>query len=248
MRYRQVLYANYHSTQSGRASGTDAKSLFEREKRQFAREILPLLAQRPKDAVIFDMGCGSGSLLKALQNGGFTHAEGMDISPEQVQVAAQMGVQHVTQGDALAHVAASESKFDILLGMDIIEHFTKDELVDLLQNIQKSLKPGGIAIFRTPNLDAFISSAFAHGDFTHENYMNASSAQQVCLACGFSEVRVFPGLMFIENPVKELLRKCAAMLVKLRFKLYLFATARSSKQVLWSPNMIIVAQTQQQKR
>jgi SAM-dependent methyltransferase len=245
MRYRQVLYANYHSTQSGRASGTDAKSLFDRETRQFAREILPLLSQQPKDAVIFDMGCGSGSLLKALQNQGFTQAQGMDISPEQVNVAAQMGVANVAQGDALAYVAASEGKFDILLGMDIIEHFTKDELVDLLQNIQKSLTPGGIAIFRTPNLDAFISSAFAHGDFTHENYMNASSAQQVCLACGFDQVSVLPGLMFIENPIKEWLRKCASMLVKLRFKLYLFATARSSKQVLWSPNMIVVAKTKQ---
>lgn len=241
MQYRKVLYSNYHSTQSGRASNTDALSLFEREKRQFAREILPLLQSKSKDSVIFDMGCGSGSMLKALQEAGFQNATGMDISPEQVKVAGAMGVANVNEGDALQYVAEQSGKFDVLLGMDIIEHFTKDELVDLLQNIRKSLKPGGVAIFRTPNLDAFLSSVFANGDFTHENYMNASSAQQVCLACGFTQVQVLPGVMKIENPLKEMLRKCAAMVVQLRFKLYLFATARSSKNVLWSPNMIVEA-------
>lgn len=241
MEYRKVLYANYHSTQSGRASQTDATTLFEREKRQFQREIIPLLKSTVKNASIFDMGCGSGSMLKALQEAGYTQAMGMDISPEQVKVAAEMGVANVTEGDALQFVANQNAQFDVLLGMDIIEHFTKNELVELLQNIRKSLKPGGIAIFRTPNLDAFLSSVFANGDFTHENYMNASSAQQVCLACGFEQVQVFPGVMKIENPIKEMLRRCVSLIIKLRFKLYLFGTARSSKNVLWSPNMLIVA-------
>ena len=64
--YRKVLYANYHTTQSGRASLTSAESLFLREKRQFELEILPLLHTVSKSARIFDMGCGSGSLLKGL--------------------------------------------------------------------------------------------------------------------------------------------------------------------------------------
>ncbi len=122
LNYRSTLYANYHTTQSGRASLTDARSLFEREKRQFAREILPLL-NVPKDAAVFDMGCGSGSLLKALQEAGFTHAAGMDISAEQVQMAAYMGVANVVLGDALQHVKDSVNAYDVILGADIIEHF-----------------------------------------------------------------------------------------------------------------------------
>lgn len=241
MDYRKVLYANYHTTQSGRASLTDAKTLFEREKRQFRREILPLITGTSASADIFDMGCGSGSMLKALQEAGFTNARGMDISPEQVRIAGEMGVANVTEGDALQFVAEQTAVFDVLLGMDIIEHFTKNELIVLLQNIQKSLKPGGFAIFRTPNMDAFLSTVFANGDFTHENYMNASSAQQVCLACGFKNVQVLPGVMKIESPVKELIRKVLAIALQIQHKLYLFATARSSKNVLWSPNMIIFA-------
>jgi len=241
LNYRNTLYANYHSTQSGRASLTDARSLFEREKRQFARDILPLLSA-PKDGAIFDMGCGSGSLLKALQEVGYTHATGMDISEEQVKVAAQMGVDNVTLGDALQHVKTATAAYDVILGADVIEHFTKDELTELLQGIHRALKPGGVAVFRTPNLDAPISSAFANGDFTHENYLNASSAQQVMMACGFNSVEVKPSVMFIENPLKEMLRKVLWSGLKLKLKLTLFATARSSRGIVLTPNILIFAQ------
>jgi len=240
LNYRRTLYANYHSTQSGRASNTDAISLFQREKRQFEREILPCL-NVAKDSAIFDMGCGSGSLLKALQDAGFSQAVGVDISEEQVQMAAQMGVTNVSYGDALQHVKTASNAYNVILGADIIEHFTKDELTELLQGIHQALKPGGIAIFRTPNLDAPMSSVFANGDFTHENYLNASSAQQVMLACGFQKVQVNPSVMFIENPLKEILRKIFWGLLKLRLKFQLFATARSSKNVIFTPNLIIIA-------
>ncbi len=244
MKYRQILYTNYHTTQSGRASGVDAKSLFQREKRQFQREILPLLTLK-KDAGIFDLGCGSGSLLKMLQENGFTNAMGMDISEEQVNVAHAFGVANVELGDALNYIKSQQQKFDLITGMDIIEHFTKDELVELLQAVRHALKPGGKALFRTPNLDAAMSTVFANGDFTHENYMNASSARQVCMACGFSEVKAHSSVLFIENAAKEFLRKCVWSILKFRMKLILFATARSSRDVLFTPNMIIEARVTQ---
>jgi 2-polyprenyl-3-methyl-5-hydroxy-6-metoxy-1,4-benzoquinol methylase len=241
IQYRKTLYANYHTTQSGRASLTDAHALFNREKRQFAREVIPSL-QCSKTATIFDMGCGSGSLLKALQENGFTQATGMDISGEQVNMAADMGVANVVLGDALEHVKTANQAYDVVLGMDIIEHFTKDELLELLQGIQRALKPGGMVMFRTPNLDAPMSTVFANGDFTHENYLNASSAKQVMLACGFDVVDVKPSVMFIENPLKELIRKGMWTILKFKLKLQLFATARSSRDIVFTPNLLILAQ------
>lgn len=241
MQYREQLYGNYHSTQSGRASGIDALSLFEREMRQFNNEILPIVEQSvSKEAQIFDMGCGSGSLLKVLQNKGYKNCTGMDISPEQVKQATDFGVSNVVLGNAINHVKSEQGACDLLLGMDIIEHFTKDELVELLLHIRKFLKPGGKAIFRTPNLDAPMATAFANGDFTHENYLNASSAEQVMLACGFSEVNVLPSYMNTYSPIKEILRKFFWAIVKLRCKVALFATARSSKNILLTPNMLIL--------
>ena len=238
--YRKVLYANYHTTQSGRASLTSAEALFLREKRQFESEILPLLQSAPTTARIFDMGCGSGSLLKGLKDAGYTNVMGMDLSEEQVNMAHEFGVSEVVLGDAMQFFRSSEEQFDVITGMDIIEHFTKDELVELLQLIQSKLKKGGMAIFRTPNMDAPIATAFAIGDFTHENYLNASSAEQVMLSCGFVDVNVKPSFMRVNGFLKEGLRGIFYRLLSLRLKLQLFATARSTQKVLFTPNLLIV--------
>ena len=238
--YRKVLYANYHTTQSGRASLTSAETLFLREKRQFESEILPLLQSAPTTARIFDMGCGSGSLLKGLKDAGYTNVMGMDLSEEQVNMAHEFGVSEVVLGDAMQFFRSSEEQFDVITGMDIIEHFTKDELVELLQLIQSKLKKGGMAIFRTPNMDAPIATAFAIGDFTHENYLNASSAEQVMLSCGFVDVNVKPSFMRVNGFLKEGLRGIFYRLLSLRLKLQLFATARSTQKVLFTPNLLIV--------
>lgn len=239
--YRDVLYANYHTNQSGRASLTDAKSLFEREKKQFEREILPKLSGFEKTARIFDLGCGSGSLLMALKQAGYSQVAGMDLSEEQVKMAHSMGVTEVVLGDAMQYLRDTTEGFDVITGMDIIEHFTKDELVELLQLIQSKLNAGGVAIFRTPNMDAPVASAFALGDFTHENYLNASSAEQVMLSCGFQEVAVLPSTMRVNGIVKEIIRRIAYDWLELILKLQLFATARSTRKVLFTPNLIIVA-------
>jgi hypothetical protein len=48
--------------------------------------------------------------------------------------------------------------------------------------------------------------------------------------------------MFIENPLKELLRKLLWTGLKLKLKLTLFATARSSRGIVLTPNILIFAQ------
>lgn len=239
-KYREVLYANYHTNQSGRASLTDAKSLFDRERKQFKREILPKLSSVKKEARIFDLGCGSGSLIAALKEAGYTQVSGMDLSSEQVKMAHEMGVDEVVLGDAMQFLRDAKEGFDVITGMDIIEHFTKDELVELLQLIQRKLNAGGMAIFRTPNMDAPVASAFALGDFTHENYLNASSAEQVMLSCGFQDVAVLPSTMRVNGIFKEIVRRIAYDWMELFLKLQLFATARSTRKVLFTPNLIIV--------
>lgn len=239
--YRQLLYSNYHTTQSGRASGTDRSALFIRERKQFSEEILPLLEYMNRQAKILDMGCGSGSLLSALNHSGFSDIIGVDVSPEQVAMAGEMGVTGVIQGDVLEVLRSSNNKFDLITGMDIIEHFTKNELVEVLQAAYAALKPGGMVLLRTPNMDAPIASVFAYGDFTHELLLNASGAQQVMLAAGFSRVDVLPSLMRTNGRLKEQIRKVSWAILSLRLKLELFATARSSKNVIFTPNLIIKA-------
>lgn len=240
-KYRELLYLNYHTNQSGRASETDLYSLFGRERDQFSKEIIPHLDSLPKAASILDIGCGSGSLIAALKDKGFTQIIGMDLSEEQVSIAHKIGIVEVQLADAFDFLRTSNEQFDVITGMDIIEHFSKDELVDMLLLIQKSLKPGALSLFRTPNLDAPFASVFAHGDFTHETFLNASSAQQVFLATGFSSVRVYSSHMHVKGMLKKFLRKVLITIHIFFYKSQLFASGRSTKNIVFSPNLIIVA-------
>ncbi|MBK7231842.1 MAG: class I SAM-dependent methyltransferase [Saprospiraceae bacterium] len=240
MEYRKTLYQNYYTTQSGKQNPNNLSKLFHEEKWRFKIEIIPLLQGLAKNAKIIDLGCGSGSLLKALDENGFTQVFGIDISPEQIQVAKTMGVHNIKCMDIQSFFEEDKNKYDLILGMDIIEHFTKNELVDLLQKIKNKLNFGGQVVFRTPNMDAILPNRYAFGDFTHECLLNSSSAQQLGLACGYGQVEIKSSNMRIKNPTFEFIRKFLFFFFQISIKIQLFITGRSVKNLILSPNMIVM--------
>ncbi len=240
--YRKTLYTDYYQNQSGRRFQLEIEEKMKRDEYHLSKEILPLIP-KSKDIAILDIGCGFGSLIRMFKNKGYTKLKGIDLSESQVKVAHANGLnQEIEVADIHQFLSDKTGQFDVITGIDIIEHFSKDELVELLNIIKKSLKPGGIAIFRTPNNDAPFASVYANGDFTHENYMNASSATQLSLSLGFINVEVHASHLEVEGLLKEIIRKITWSILSLGIKLILFATARSTKNVLQTPNMIIKVQ------
>lgn len=240
--YRKTLYQNYYSNHAGVSGEAAQRVHFEQQKRYFIREFAPLLPidQRSK---ILDIGCGSGSFLKGMNELGYPDTTGIDLSPEQVAKAAEFGVANVSQSDAASFLSQHEAGFDLITAIDLIEHLSKDELILFLQSVRKALKPGGGVIFRTPNMDAPQASVFAFADFTHEVFLNKSSALQLMASCGFSAVEVHPSYIFIENPVKEIFRKLLWFKLKLFKKASLFATARTWHDVVFTPNIVITGKS-----
>jgi 2-polyprenyl-3-methyl-5-hydroxy-6-metoxy-1,4-benzoquinol methylase len=238
--YRKVLYKNYFSTQLGRGVGEEVQAKFNEEVRQFSFEIVPIVGQN-KEAKILDLGCGTGSMITALKNNGFSNVTGVDISAEQVAMAHKMGVSEVVEGDILQYLRDNEGSFDLILGMDIVEHFTKDELCDLLELVKKALRRNGRVVFRTPNVDAPLGSIYAKGDFTHETLLNYNSAEQIMTAIGFKSIAILPSVFKSKNPIKEMLRKVMWAILNIKVRLMLFATGRTMHNVLITPNLIITA-------
>ena len=144
------------------------------------------------------------------------------------------------QEDLFTALKGDDSR-DIIVGIDIIEHFSKDEVMELLAACKRHLKPGGTVLFRTPNMDAPLSSVYAHADFSHELFLNKSSALQLFRAAGFDQVEVFPSLIYNQSAPKELARKMLWSWILFKKKLMLFASGRTWAQVVFSPNLIIRA-------
>jgi 2-polyprenyl-3-methyl-5-hydroxy-6-metoxy-1,4-benzoquinol methylase len=238
--YRERLYKAYYSTHSGVADVQAQKALFEQQKRYFEREIIPHLPSL-SNLEILDIGCGTGSLLSAMQTAGYSKTMGIDLSPEQLEKARQFGVSNVHSAEAIQFLESRIDHFDVITAIDILEHLNKDEAVKLLLVIKNSLRKDGVLIMRVPNMDAPMTSIFAYADYTHELFLNKASASQLLHSLQFADVEVLPGLIFIENPLKELLRKVLWWKTKIILKLMLFSTGRTWHEVYFTPNLLIKA-------
>ncbi len=238
LQYRDTIYNNYFSNQVNKLN-VDHAAMLEEQSRHNHRELIHLLPSN-KDAKIVDLGCGFGTFVKPAMDAGYNNVAGYDISQEQVKVAHQLGMKNVHCMDINGFFAKNE-KVDVLVGLDIIEHFTKDELMDFLTKTRKCLNPGGKIIFRTPNMDAPHTSLYAYGDISHETFLNKSSALQVMNSIGFANTQVYGGLIRNQNPLLEFIRKIGWWKYVFCKKIILFCSGRTWHNVAFEPNLIIVA-------
>jgi hypothetical protein len=72
-----------------------------------------------------------------------------------------------------------------VIGLDIVEHFKKDEALRFLDACYSSLKPGGRLILQTLNADSPFGASHLHGDFTHEVGFNPNSLCRLLSLVGF---------------------------------------------------------------
>lgn len=237
--YRERFYKQYYRSQAGRSNHkSNAQQKLLLDQRHFNKEILPLI-DKPKDARMLDIGCGYGSLIYTFKQAGFTNCTGIDLSEEQINVAHELGIPEARLEDLRVHLKAHEGRYDVITGMDIIEHFSKDEVIEVLDLVRDALKPNGVAIFRTPNVDAPYSTVFYYGDFTHENFLNFSSATQLMENIGFSKVQVLSSTLLVQGFIKNLIRRICWHIIIFFAQLTLFASGRSKSNVIFTPNLII---------
>jgi 2-polyprenyl-3-methyl-5-hydroxy-6-metoxy-1,4-benzoquinol methylase len=241
MNYREQLYRKYHSQHTGRHTGMNARLLQSAESAHFEQEWGPILKQLKRNASILDVGCGNGSMLRALEKLGFGELRGIDISEEQIGIARNSGLNKVEVADALTFLRDKLQTYDAVTCMDLAEHLTKPELVELLSLIAGALKPGGRLFIRTPNMDSPWPHLYASGDFTHETLFNSTSIVQLLESAGFKQIQVYPSLMRVRPWWKEMLRELSYRVLSLRWRIELFATARSSRGMIFSPNLLVSA-------
>lgn len=119
----------------------------------FARRRDFLLAALAPGSSVIDVGCGAGAFAQALAQGGFG-VVGVDVAAEAVRRARERvpGVEFLVCGpDTLP--CASDS-FDAAWLGEVLEH-VQDGL-GLLAEVQRVLRPGGLAIITTPDHRALL--------------------------------------------------------------------------------------------
>lgn len=138
----------------------------------------------PPTPAILDAGCGTGGLLRALQQAGYTALQGFDASADAVDFAQQttglpIGTATLQQSGHLY----TPGSFQVVCCMDVFTYLSDEEIVAALQQFAQWLPSGGIIITNNNAFRAFkgthdyqvgIIKRFVKSDF-------ASYAQQAGL-------------------------------------------------------------------
>jgi len=185
--YRSRIYERYASgfQQAASRFRPEAAARWGKAYAHYLRGYLP----ERRDARIADLACGGGNLLYFFKQRGYTNLAGVDISPEQVRLARQV-VADVVEGSVLDFLAARPCLFDLMTGLDIVEHLEKDEVMRFLDGCYAALKPGGRLVLQTPNAEGPWGSSIRYSDFTHEVCFAPHCLSRLLHLSGFRGVEI----------------------------------------------------------
>lgn len=158
------------------------------------REVLKTLETFNKGQRLLEVGCGNGRLLAAIVEMGFD-AIGIDVSSEAVAVCCEKGLKaecvDVSQG------VPYDEQFDICVSVEVLEHIF--DPYHFLDQINKSLKPGGLAILTTPNFGYYLWQwRYLRGESPsqiqnplHIRFFTATYLSDLVLCQGFKVLKMY---------------------------------------------------------
>jgi 2-polyprenyl-3-methyl-5-hydroxy-6-metoxy-1,4-benzoquinol methylase len=238
MKNKEKLYSKYVSGHArslyGKASLKNAKSGF-----VFWRSYFGKFLPENKGAKILDIGCGNGGFIYWLKQLGYENSFGIDISPEQVAEAKEMGISGIELADAKEFLKGKSGFYDAIFARDFLEHFEKGEVLEILDLAKSSLKKEGFLMGQTPNAGNIFWGRLRHGDFTHELSFTKESLNQIFSVAGFEKISVFP-----QRPVVHGLFSFARLIlwiaVEFLIKAYM-AVENGSFRGIFTQNLLFIA-------
>jgi len=139
---------------------------------------------------VLDVGCGRGEWLELLREEGLV-ASGVDSNRVLVQECRERNLE-VVQGDLLSHLRSlPDASLGAITGFHVIEHLPFETLIKFLDETVRTVKPGGLVIFETPNpQNVLVGSCNFYFDPTHRNPLPSPITKFLLESRGFTRVQV----------------------------------------------------------
>jgi O-antigen chain-terminating methyltransferase len=139
---------------------------------------------------ILDIGCGRGEWMELLSYQGF-QTSGIDINNAMVHQCQSLGLNAVL-GEGLQYLRSlPANSLAVVSSFHVIEHLPIQQLVSLIDEVLRVLRPGGTIILETPNPENLIVGACNfYLDPTHRNPIPPPTAKFILENRGFTQVEI----------------------------------------------------------
>jgi SAM-dependent methyltransferase len=187
MDHRELVYARYRA---GLYKGLDPY-LELQLRRPYLRRVFKRYVPVTSASRVLDLGCGCGTILHILEELGIKDVQGVDRSSECVTLALESGL-NVAHSDIFSFLRHSgQSAWDVIIAFDVLEHLTKDELMEVLDLITKHLAPHGWLVAHVPNGESVFGTRVFSNDITHETIFTRNSLHQVLVPLGYQRIHCY---------------------------------------------------------
>jgi SAM-dependent methyltransferase len=236
--WRQRFLARYVSTH---AAVSDAAGNLDRRwpfLEKLVREHFPA----DRDAKIVDLGCGHGAIVWAARKLGYRNIEGVDASPEQVAMAAELRIDGVRQGDLMATLRGTPAdSLEAVVLFDLYHYFDPATQLRLADEVRRVLKPGGRFIMHLPNGEALFAGRVRYWDIMATGSFTRRSIEQLMLVCDFKGVACFEDQPVVHG-LKSALRYAVWKVVRFALRLAMAAeTGETAGDAIFSQTFLAVA-------
>jgi O-antigen chain-terminating methyltransferase len=144
------------------------------------------------DAPLLDLGCGRGEWLEILKSENFS-AQGIDLNTLLVERCREMQLD-VVESDIFEYLpSVADAGIGAITAFHLVEHLMLGDLIRLIDECIRVLKPGGMLIFETPNPEnVLVGSCNFYYDPTHRNPVPPKLLKFLVESRGFYRVEILP--------------------------------------------------------
>ncbi len=139
---------------------------------------------------VLDIGCGRGEWLELLRDEQIA-SRGVDVNENMVALCRGFGLD-VKESDAIDYLRnLAAQSLGAVTAFHVIEHLPLATLLELIDETVRVLKPGGVAIFETPNPSNLQVAAHTfYMDPTHRNPLPSPLMRFLMEARGLCDIEV----------------------------------------------------------